>query len=116
MKRLFGASLTIALAAIVLPAQAADLPQVKTTNGNEVPACATPGRLMAYLHSRNPKTDARFDSVATEYMRHGEELGIRWDIAFFQMVLDTASGKKTKSELHGYGQSEFVPWQISVYT
>src|SRR5712691_8538213 len=92
MKRLFGASLTIALAAaIVLPAQAADLPQVKTINGNEVPACATPGRLMAYLHARNPKTDARFDSVATEYMRHGEELGIRWDIAFFQMVLETGA-------------------------
>jgi altronate hydrolase len=31
---------------------------------------------------------------------------------FFQMILDTASGKKTKSELHGYGQNEFVPWQL----
>jgi arabinonate dehydratase len=31
---------------------------------------------------------------------------------FFQMILDTASGKKSKSELHGYGQSEFVPWQL----
>ena len=41
-----------------------------------------------------------------------QEIGAR----FFQMVLDTASGSKTKSELHGYGQSEFVPWQISVYT
>ena len=35
---------------------------------------------------------------------------------FFQMILDTASGKKTKSELHGYGQDEFVPWHIGVYT
>jgi altronate hydrolase len=34
----------------------------------------------------------------------------------FQMMLDAASGKRTKSELHGYGQDEFVPWQISVYT
>ncbi len=91
MKRLFGASLTLALAAFTLPAQAADLPEVKITNGNEVPACATPGRLMAYLRTRNPKADARFDSVATEYMRHGEELGIRWDIAFFQMVLETGA-------------------------
>ena len=24
-------------------------------------------------------------------------------------MLDTASGAKSKSELHGYGQSEFVP-------
>ena len=31
---------------------------------------------------------------------------------FFQMILDTASGTKSKSELHGYGQSEFVPWQL----
>ena len=31
---------------------------------------------------------------------------------FFEMILDTASGTKSKSELHGYGQSEFVPWQL----
>jgi altronate hydrolase len=31
---------------------------------------------------------------------------------FFQMILDTASGMKTKSERHGYGQNEFVPWQL----
>ena len=30
----------------------------------------------------------------------------------FEMMLATASGAKTKSELHGYGQSEFVPWQL----
>ena len=30
----------------------------------------------------------------------------------FEMVLATASGEKSKSELHGYGQSEFVPWQV----
>ena len=30
----------------------------------------------------------------------------------FQLMLATASGQKTKSELHGYGQSEFVPWQL----
>jgi len=31
---------------------------------------------------------------------------------FFQMILETASGKKSKSELHGYGQNEFVPWYL----
>jgi altronate hydrolase len=31
---------------------------------------------------------------------------------FFRMILDTASGKKTKSEQHGYGQNEFVPWYL----
>ena len=30
----------------------------------------------------------------------------------FQLMLDTASGTATKSERHGYGQSEFVPWQV----
>ncbi|MDH4180680.1 MAG: altronate dehydratase family protein [Betaproteobacteria bacterium] len=32
--------------------------------------------------------------------------------ALFRLMLDTASGAKTKSEMHGYGQNEFVPWQL----
>lgn len=92
MKSLLGASLTFAVAALLnLPAAAADLPQVKISDGNAVPACATPGRLMAYLHARNPNVDGRFEGVATEYMRHGEALGLRWDVAFFQMILETGA-------------------------
>ena len=30
----------------------------------------------------------------------------------FQLMLDTASGAKSKSEGHDYGQSEFVPWYL----
>jgi altronate hydrolase len=30
----------------------------------------------------------------------------------FELVLATASGTPTKSEKHGYGQNEFVPWQV----
>ena len=30
----------------------------------------------------------------------------------FRMMLDTASGIRSKSELHGYGQNEFVPWYV----
>ncbi len=30
----------------------------------------------------------------------------------FKLMLDTASGAKSKSERHGYGQSEFVPWYV----
>ena len=30
----------------------------------------------------------------------------------FRLMLDTASGRATKSERHGYGQNEFVPWQL----
>jgi altronate hydrolase len=37
-----------------------------------------------------------------------DEIGER----IFRLMLETASGRKTKSELHGYGQNEFVPWQL----
>ncbi|MCM0607538.1 MAG: altronate dehydratase [Ideonella sp. WA131b] len=30
----------------------------------------------------------------------------------FRLMLETASGRLTKSERHGYGQNEFVPWQL----
>ena len=30
----------------------------------------------------------------------------------FRLMLATASGTKTKSEIHGYGQNEFVPWAL----
>ena len=32
--------------------------------------------------------------------------------AIFELMLATASGQRTKSELHGYGQNEFVPWHL----
>ena len=31
---------------------------------------------------------------------------------FFRMILETASGKKTKSEIFGYGEDEFAPWVL----
>ena len=34
----------------------------------------------------------------------------------FQAILRVASGERTKSELHGYGQNEFVPWQLGAIT
>jgi altronate hydrolase len=37
-----------------------------------------------------------------------DELGQR----LFALMLETASGTKSKSEKHGYGQSEFVPWYL----
>lgn len=30
----------------------------------------------------------------------------------FQLMLQTASGQRTRSEVHGYGQNEFVPWAL----
>ena len=92
MKRLLRASLPIALAAAFSTSLlAAELPEVKVSAGNPVPQCATPGRLTAYLQTRNPRLDPRFEGVATQYMRHGEALGLRWDIAFFQMILETGA-------------------------
>jgi len=37
-----------------------------------------------------------------------QEAGLR----MFDEILETASGKKTKSELLGYGEDEFTPWAI----
>ncbi len=37
-----------------------------------------------------------------------EDVGRR----FFDLVLETASGRKTKSELFGYGEDEFAPWVL----
>ena len=34
----------------------------------------------------------------------------------FQAIIRCASGERSKSELHGYGQNEFVPWQTGVIT
>jgi len=79
------------LATASLPALAADLPAIKISDKNRVPNCVTPGRLMAYLQSRNSTLDGRFDGIAIEYMRHGEELNIRWDYAFFQMLVETGN-------------------------
>jgi altronate hydrolase len=31
---------------------------------------------------------------------------------FFKMILDTASGRKSKSEEFGYGEDEFAPWTL----
>ncbi|HEY1290313.1 MAG TPA: altronate dehydratase family protein [Burkholderiales bacterium] len=37
-----------------------------------------------------------------------QEAGAR----FFQLILETASGSKTKSEEFGYGEDEFAPWTL----
>ena len=39
-----------------------------------------------------------------------EEVGQK----IFELVVDTASGNKSKSEINGYGDEEFNPWQVGV--
>ena len=90
---LFALPLATALSAACLSstAFAAELPQIKITDGNKVPECATPGRLSAFLEVRNKALNQRFQTIAADYMRVGEELGIRWDVAYFQMLLETGN-------------------------
>ena len=87
-----GAVASTLLLPLVAPtmAQAGSLPPVKVDSKNAAPACATPGRMMAYLAAKNPNLDARFKTIAVDYMKTGEELAIRWDYAFFQMMLETS--------------------------
>jgi len=78
---------------VLIPAaaEAAELPPIRTDGSNRVAECATPGRLTLYLKQRNPKLNPRYEGLAGEYMRHGEALHVRWDYAFFQMMLETGS-------------------------
>ena len=86
-----GAAALAGLLLLPAAAGAADLPPIRTSETNQVADCATPGRLTAYLKQRNAKLDPRYEIVASEYMRHGEALSVRWDYAFFQMVLETGA-------------------------
>lgn len=81
----------ISAAAFSGPAFAAGLPQIKLSDSNTVPSCVTPGRLTAFLESRNKKLDEKFATIAADYARIGDELQIRWDTAFFQMLLETGN-------------------------
>jgi hypothetical protein len=90
VKSAVGAVVLVGVLAVT-PAFAADLPAIKAGDKNKVAACVTPGRLMAFTKARNEKLDAKFETIAVDYMRHGEELGLRWDIAYFQMLLETAN-------------------------
>lgn len=89
--RVVALAVTATLSLSAHAVSAADLPQIRASDRNAVPECATPGRLTAYLKSRNASLDPRFEKIAVEYMRHGEELKIRWDYAFFQMLIETGS-------------------------
>jgi hypothetical protein len=88
----FRACVGVVAAVLLLPGTgvaAENLPPIKLTSSNVVPECVTPGRLMAFIRDRNPRLSPELQKIAVEYMRHGEALGLRWDYAFFQMVIET---------------------------
>ncbi len=88
--RRFGIAIAIsATAGLSATAANAAPPEILASPNNQAPACATPGRLMAYVRDRNRRLSSRYDQLATHYMRIGNELGIRWDYAFYQMLLET---------------------------
>ena len=85
--------------------------------------CFTTGRGSAYGCAPSPSlklaTNSRLWQRQEEDMdiNCGEIVDGTCSIAemgqrIFELVLATASGNQSKSEKHGYGQNEFVPWQL----
>jgi hypothetical protein len=79
-----------AIAATVSQAAVAQgSPDIRLHDANQVPACVTPDRLMAFLKRRNRNLIPRFSSIAKWYQLHGDRWQVRWDYAFFQMAVET---------------------------
>jgi hypothetical protein len=70
-------------------APAAALPEIRTHERNRVPACVTPERLMQYLELRNRRLAPQFKAIARYYKTHGDRYRVRWDYAFYQMLIET---------------------------
>lgn len=85
---LLGLPVTLAVAAGAA-APAAALPEIRTHERNSVPACVTPERLMRYLEQRNQRLSPQFKTIARYYKAHGERYRVRWDYAFYQMLIET---------------------------
>jgi len=95
MKILGGATVILCVGTMCSPVRAEAGAGVLLSSQNQMPACATPGRLTSFLQYRNPSLRSKFTDIAVHYMKHGEELNIRWDFAFFQMLLETNALKFT---------------------
>jgi altronate hydrolase len=85
--------------------------------------CFTTGRGSAYGCAPSPSLKLSTNSAL--WQRQQEDIDINcgeiidgacstemMGERIFDMIIQTASGQASKSELHGYGQSEFVPWQV----
>jgi Mannosyl-glycoprotein endo-beta-N-acetylglucosaminidase len=94
------AAVMVSLAAAATAAEAArkraapvnrgpETPEIRLTGENTMPKCISPERLTAFLTAQNDKLEPKFQTIASEYKRHGEALKIRWDFAFYQMLLET---------------------------
>lgn len=85
--------------------------------------CFTTGRGSAYGCAPSPSLKLATNSAL--WQRQEEDMDINcgeiidggssiqaMGQRIFELMLATASGQSSKSERHGYGQNEFVPWQI----
>lgn len=73
-------------------------PPIRTSDANRVPACVTPERLTAFLTDRNPSLDPRYREIARWYKVYGDSWRVRWDYAFFQMILETNALKYRRAD------------------
>jgi altronate hydrolase len=89
--------------------------------------CFTTGRGSAYGCAPSPSFKLATNTALWERqsddmdLNCGEVLEGRRSIPelgaeLFERMLATASGERSRSERHGYGQQEFVPWQVGVIT
>ncbi|MCU0775478.1 MAG: altronate dehydratase family protein, partial [Ideonella sp.] len=85
--------------------------------------CFTTGRGSAYGCAPSPSL--KFSTNTALWRRQEEDIDLDCGTIvdgletvdqvgerIFRLMLETASGRASKSERHGYGQNEFVPWQL----
>ena len=70
----------------------ADVP-IRLSASNNVPACVTPARLdqflVTQLRRKGYQLRPQFRGIAHWYAKHGEAERVRWDYAFYQMLIET---------------------------
>jgi altronate hydrolase len=85
--------------------------------------CFTTGRGSAYGCAPSPSL--KLSTNTALWLRQGDDIDIdcggivdglstidEMGERIFRLMLATASGQATRSETHGYGQNEFVPWAL----
>jgi len=65
------------------------LPLVLLTPDNKVPACVTTDRLINFILKKNAALPVGYGDIAVQYKTQGEGLNLRWDFAFYQMLVVT---------------------------
>ena len=64
-------------------------PPIRIAGTNPVPACVTPERLMDFVGQHNDHVELKYRWIARWYQYWGEAWRVRWDYAFYQMILET---------------------------